>query len=436
MTDTTIEPVAVIGLGNMGMSVLGALLSRGLSVVAVDRDGGKLDALRRGHSLVPEKGAKAIIRQSLADGRLTVDEGCANAAAWPVSFVAVQTPNDGRQCDYRALRAVLAVLAGRVNDGHLLIVGSTVFPGAIEREVLPILAGGQLDFVYQPVFLRAGFGIDDYLHPGKVILGVRDPEKPPEKLARLAERILTDVPPRFVSYAESEWIKVVHNAFMSMKIAFVNEIALLCAGHPVSPERIVALTLEESTHGRLLTRSHTQPGIPFSGPCLPKDAEVLRGMVEASPHAAALRQCICAALGPSNDGFRTLLVERWLAFARDPGRPLGIIGMSFRPGFNEMRHSLALDFVRAAQARGIEVLAYDPAFESATVEDYRLACRQDNELLTLWPLFRPLEEVWQMSQGLLFNRRLDEGEQRRIARLPRPPAVDLYDNSAAADHYR
>lgn len=422
-------PIAVVGIGNMGMSVLCALLSRGLSVVAVDRDEEKLAALRRGKSVVPEQGADAILATGLADGRLAFASDSGAASQWGPIFIAVQTPADGASCDYGPLRRVVAEIAQSARPGQLLIIGSTVFPGAIEREILPLLTHSRIELAYQPVFLRAGFGIDDYLHPGKTIVGVTDPRQPSPSIVEFFAAALIDASPTFVTFAESEWIKVVHNAFMSMKIAFANEIALLCESHGVDAARVIDLTLSESPRGRLLTRSHTKPGVPFSGPCLPKDAAILAGMVDASPRAAALEGGLCAGLARSNQAFRRLLIERFLELGTDPSRPLGIVGMSFRPGFNEMRHGLALDFLHAAREAGREVIAYDPAFEVITPEDYRLACRQDTELLGLYSVVRrSLEEVWQSAQGLLLNRELNEHERARIRSFPTPRVLDLYDN--------
>lgn len=424
----SIEPVAVVGLGNMGMSVVGALLDRGLRVVAVDRDEEKLNALKKGHTLVPEDRAEEVLQKGLQEGRLEVVHGCARAGEWPVIFIAVQTPSEGLQCNYNALRNVLHEVAENAQDGTLVIVGSTVFPGAIAKEVLPALGQRNFDLAYEPVFLRAGHGIDDFLRPGKVVAGVADPLHPPARLVKLLQTLIHDVAPRYVTYAESEWIKVVHNAFMSMKIAFANEVALLCEEYEVDAERVMDVTLDESKYGRLLTRSHTIPGVPFSGPCLPKDADVLRGLAKASKYAAALEPGLCCALRESNLAFRNRLVSQWLELASDRSRPLGIVGMAFRPGFNEMRHSLALDFLTAARSNQIDVVVYDPAFEDVSEEEYVLACRQDEMLKSLRPLFRPLEEVWS-SQGLLLNRHLDPQERQRIQHLPVPGMIDLYRNN-------
>jgi hypothetical protein len=94
-----------------------------------------------------------------------------------------------------------------------------------------------------------------------------------------------------------------------------------------------------------------------------------------------------------------------------------------------MRHSLSLPFVRRAQGEGLKVLGYDPAFERIGPEDYRLACRGDQELETLYEMVRyPLEAVWEQSGVVLLNRKLSDTERQRVRHLPRPYVVDLYQN--------
>jgi UDP-glucose 6-dehydrogenase len=138
---------------------------------------------------------------------------------------------------------------------------------------------------------------------------------------------------------------------------------------------------------------------------------------------------ICHALRTSNERFIEALVEEWLTRGRDKGGPLGIIGASFRPDFNEMRFSLALRFIRRARDEGLVVMAYDPLFEGIGREDYQLACRGDKELERLFEVVRhPLEIVWEKAGVLLLNRRLSDPERRRVVNLVRPPVLDLYPN--------
>jgi nucleotide sugar dehydrogenase len=421
--------LAVVGVGNMGVSVLGAFLARGRRCLAVDIDARKIAAMARGRSVVPEEGADAIFAEAVRDGRLQVATDLGRVAEATGVFIGVQTPVQGDHCDYGVIQRVLRDLAGCAGRDQPLVVGSTVFPGAIRRSLIPALSGRpDLTLVYEPVFLRAGFGIEDYLRPGKLVFGLEDPRRVPPILRELFASVV-EAEPRCITWEEAEWVKMVHNAWMGVKIAFANEIDQLCRGFDADARQVLKIAFEENARGRLLTLSHMMPGPPYSGPCLPKDAAVLGGLV--SEHGPRWMQDdgVCRALRASNERFVDALVEEWIGKGRASGQPLGIVGASFRPDFNEMRFSLALPFIRRARDEGLGALAYDPLFESIGWEDYQLACRGDTELEGLFHVMRqPLERVWSECSVVLLNRRLSGAERRRIQGRTPPHLVDVYQN--------
>ncbi len=124
-------------------------------------------------------------------------------------------------------------------------------------------------------------------------------------------------------------------------------------------------------------------------------------------------------------------MQRWLAGGRNSRRPLGVIGVAFRPEFNEVRASLALDFFKAARAASRPVLAYDPAFEGISRPAYELAARQDAFVASLYESVRhPIEKVWAESSAVVINRKLTADEAQRLAGVRTRPSciVDLYGN--------
>jgi nucleotide sugar dehydrogenase len=426
--------VAVIGLGNMGVSVLCACLDRGLSCIGIDNDPAKTSELAAGRTVVPERDADTILATALGEGRLQVAPSASAARGADIVFIGVQTPAKGADCDYTVLKAVLGELARTAPAGQILVIGSTVFPGALDREILPVLAGrADLELVYEPVFLRAGFGIRDYQRPGKLIAGLKDPRRVPARLERFFGRVV-EARPRYVNYEEAEWIKMVHNAWMCLKISFANEIGALCDDWDVDGRTVIDLAFSEGPQGRLMTASHMTPGAPYSGPCLPKDAQILGGLLEASGHRDWFRTGVCTALRTSNERHREDLVQRWMNGASNRQAPLGIIGVAFRPEFNEVRCSLALDFFRAADEARRAVLAYDPAFEGIDEASYLLAARQDGYVASLFESVRhPIERVWSEAASVVLNRKLTDAEIARIVALPHQPScvIDLYGNGEA-----
>jgi UDPglucose 6-dehydrogenase len=421
--------LVVVGIGNMGVSVLGAFLAKGRRCLTIDIDQRKVAEMTAGRSVVPEAGASTLFAQAVTEGRLEATTRLARVAEATCVFIAVQTPARDDQCDYTVLQRLLRDLADCARRGQSLVVGSTVFPGGIRRHLLPELASRpDLSLVYEPVFLRAGFGIEDYIKPGKFLFGLEDPTKVPEGIKTLFGSVV-EAEPRHVTWEEAEWIKIVHNAWMSVKICFANEIDQLCRAFNADTRQVLRSAFEENAPGRLMTLSHMMPGPPYSGPCLPKDAEVLGGIVSAHAPKWMQSEGICHALRKSNERFVGALVEEWLTRGRDSGKPLGIIGTSFRPDFNEMRFSLALPFIRRAQSEGLAVLGYDPAFEGLGLEEYLLACRGDKELEGLYETVRyPLETVWGSAGAVLLNRKLSPAEIERVKGRSRPYLVDLYQN--------
>jgi nucleotide sugar dehydrogenase len=428
MTSAT-RDLAVVGIGNMGVSVLGAFLARGQRCLAIDIDRQKVSEMACGRSVVPEDGADTLFAAAVADGRLAASTELHRVAEAACIFVAVQTPAHGDRCDYSTIQRLLRDLATCAAPGQPIVVGSTVFPGGIRESLVPQLASRpDLPLVYEPVFLRAGFGIEDYLKPGKFLFGLADPARPPEAVRRLFEAVV-DAEPRYVTWEEAEWIKMVHNAWMAVKITFANEVDQLCRAFNADTRAVLRIAFEENARGRLMTLSHMMPGPPYSGPCLPKDAAVLGGLVAEHAPKWMVSEGICQALRSSNERFLDATVDEWLTRGRDAARPLGVIGTSFRPDFNEMRFSLALPFIRRAQRDGLVVLGYDPAFEGIAPDAYRLACRGDRELEALYETVRhPLETVWERCGVLLLNRRLSPDERQRVRGLPRPAIIDLYQN--------
>ena len=428
------KDLAVIGLGNMGVSVLCAALDKGLSGIGIDTDPAKTSELAAGRTIVPERDADTILATSISEGRLEIGTSAADAASARMVFIGVQTPAKGQECDYTVLKIVLAQLAKTAPLGQVIVIGSTVFPGAMASQILPVLAARpDLALVYEPVFLRAGFGIRDYQQPGKLVAGVRDPQRPHALLQELFAKVV-DETPRYVSYDEAEWIKMVHNAWMCVKISFANEIGALCADWGTDGAAVINIAFGEGPRGRLLTLSHMLPGAPYSGPCLPKDAQILGGLLEASSNRQWFQSGVCTALRTSNEPQRETLVTRWLDGARGSRKPLGVIGVAFRPEFNEVRSSLALDFFLAARATGQQVLAYDPAFEGISKPAFELAARQDQLVASLYEsVVHPIEKVWAESAAVVINRTLTPNELHRIALVGTQPAciVDLYDNKIA-----
>ncbi|MFQ5590137.1 MAG: nucleotide sugar dehydrogenase [Phycisphaerae bacterium] len=425
--------LAVIGLGNMGVSVAAVALRRGFRVVAMDIDPTKVAMTQRGQSVVPEPGIRDVFTDARRNDRLVATTSLENAlATTDACFIAVPTPSDDQgDIDYRILLSLLERMRRPISardKRYDIVLGSTVFPGATRQKLLPRLAPLHLGQDYQlgvsPVFLRAGSGMEDYLDPGRIVVGLEGSSQEGIRgLFRLLFPDRNDV--RFVDFDTAECVKAVHNAWMSMKVVFANETGQWCRSVGVDGRQVMDIVLSDSK--RLLSRSHLTPGPPYSGPCLPKDALALRRQL----HDRGLACPLFEAIHQSNIDYQRGLFDEVL---EHPGLGSGVaaLGVSFKPEFNELRWSIASDLLQQALARGHEVYGYDRAFVGCSREEFLLACRGAEHLHSLFEIVRmPLSKTWSQAGRVFLNMNLNAEEFATIRSLQEAHArprkvVDVY----------
>lgn len=385
--------VALIGAGNMGISWAGAALLAGHDLTVVDKDPDKLIAFKDGMLFSGEEAVWSGIDTS----DVTLTEDLKQIENAEIVFIAVQTPSirpddsEWDVCDFSALEGLLEALAPILTRHQTLILGSTVFPGTIKERILPRLADCPAAFVYQPVFLRAGTGVTDFLHPPKVILGTYQQSDTLQMLTKSSENLDTfirsvtwnDALARRCSYEAAEFIKLMHNTFMCLKLNFANELGALCDEFGVDPTTVTSLTFDESNTGRLLTISHMRAGPPFSGTCLPKDSAILNGILRE--HLISHR---CPTLATAHE-YNHSRVERAFKQASEGVESVGVIGMGYRPDYSDARHSLAVEFNKLAERDDIKLHLWDPKFSAMDEDAFNVAARQDAQVIWLYEKIRP-----------------------------------------------
>lgn len=436
---STLEPgaprrIAVIGLGNMGVSVAAAALRRGLHVVAMDVDAGKVALTDRGQCVVPEPGITEVFTEARRHNRLTATTSLEQTLRdTDLAFIAVPTPPDDKgDIEYRYLPRLLGDMKSPLREcgrRYDIVLGSTVFPGVTRNLLLPHLAPLQLGREFQlavsPVFLRAGCGMEDYLDPGRIVVGLEGPDQ--EGIRNYFRRLFPDRNDAwFVDYDTAECVKAIHNAWMSMKVVFANETGQWCKAVGVDGRMVMDIVLSDTK--RLLSRSHLIPGPPYSGPCLPKDALALKRSLET-------RQLQCPlfdAIHQSNDDHKQRLFELLLTDDGPAARSVGVLGVSFKPDFNELRWSLAAELMTQARNRDWEIYGYDRAFTGCSPQEFELACRGATHLHGLFEAVRlSLTDTWTHAGRLFVNMYLNADEYAIIDSLqtqdPQPRiVVDVY----------
>jgi len=344
--------VLVAGAGYVGLTAAACLASLGLETVCYDVDRARIAGLRAG--LVPfrEPGLGEMLRE-LAPARLgfTADLPAALPATAAV-LICVGTPSraDG-SADLGPLRRVAAGLARSLRPGQLVITKSTVPPGTNRWLAARFRrAGVPARVVANPEFLREGSAVADFLTPDRIVLGAAAAED-----ARAADALFSALPgPRLVtSWEGAELVKYGANAFLAVRVSFVNELARLCGSYGADVTEVArGVGLD-----RRIGTAYLAAGLGYGGPCLPKDLAAL----QHAAGAVGQELQIAGAAARVNAGqveYVAGLLER--ALGGLGGRRVAVLGLSFKGGSDDLRGSPALRLVERLLAAGAQVRAHDP----------------------------------------------------------------------------
>ena len=352
--------IAMIGTGYVGL-VSGVCFSEfGFDVTCVDIDAAKIERLNAGEVPIYEPGLDALIERNLEEKRLsfTIDLDAAVAAA-DVVFIAVGTPSrrgDG-EADLTYVFAAARQVARAMRAGTVVVIKSTVVVGTC-RKVAEIIReerpGVDFSIASNPEFLREGSAIEDFMRPDRVVTGAED-ERAENALRRLYRPLyLRETPILVTSLENAELTKYAANAFLALKITFINEIANLCEKVGADVQKVASgIGLDNRIGGKFL---HAGPG--FGGSCFPKDTTALAATGQR--HGAPLR--LVETTIEVNEARKRDMADRVLA-ALGPqvaGKRVGILGIAFKPNTDDVRDAPSLVIVPALQAAGVEVVAHDP----------------------------------------------------------------------------
>ncbi len=351
--------ISIFGLGYVGAVSYGCLAGQGHDVIGVDVDAHKLGLLQKGISPVVEDGMPELIEAAMRSGRARVTsdaaEGVANSE---ISFVCVGTPSRRNGAhDLTALRSVCEQIGSAISKkktDHVTVIRSTVAPGTTEDILIPILEeasgkrlGSGLHVCFQPEFLREGVSIKDFENPpmtiaGGVGFGV-------DTLRTLSQ----DLPCEFIatSIRTAEMVKFCCNAFHAVKVVFANEVGRLCHGLEMDGREVMSLLCQD-THLNI-SPAYLRPGFAFGGSCLPKD---LRALINMSRDVAVELPLLASVL-PSNE---TQIAHALDIVLRTKRRRIGMIGVSFKGGTDDLRESPLLELAERLIGKGMDVRIYDP----------------------------------------------------------------------------
>jgi UDPglucose 6-dehydrogenase len=350
----------VVGLGKLGACMAAAIADGGHRVIGVDHDEDVVARVAAGQAPVVEPGLGEMLRRNAGRIDATTDTATAVAES-DATFVVVPTPSepDGSFSLIHARRAMGAVGAGlaRARGYHLVVMTSTVLPGATRHGLVPVLeqssgleAGRDFGVCYSPEFIALGSVIHDFLNPDFTLVGELD-ARSGEALENAYRAIIAnDAPCRRMSLENAELAKVALNTYVTTKITFANMLAELCERLPGGDVDVVADALGLD---RRIGRRYLTGATAYGGPCFPRDNHALGFLARALGTSAELAE--------TTDRVNRRQVDRLLGrLGEVRGVRVSVLGLAYKPDTPVVEEAAGLMLVRALAAEGAEVRAYDP----------------------------------------------------------------------------
>ena len=355
--------VSIVGSGYVGTTIAACLADLGHEVVNVEIDPDVVDAINAGDAPIHEPGLEERIADH-AGTRLRATTDYDAVRDTDVTFLCLPTPSqaDG-SLDLGAMRAGAESLgeALAAKDGdHLVVVKSTVLPGTTEEVVGPIIeeasgtaVGEGIELAMNPEFLRMGTAVTDFLEPDKVVIGATSDEAA-ATLRALYEPILAREETHLVEtdVREAELIKYANNAFLASKVSLVNELGNIAKEYGADAYEVLeAVGLDDRISDRFM-----RSGLGWGGSCFPKDVDALRAGAREQGYDPELLDAVVAV----NDAQPRRLVDLLAEHVDLEGARIAVLGLSFKPGTDDIRKSRALDVIEHLADRGARPVAYDP----------------------------------------------------------------------------
>ena len=400
--------VAMIGTGYVGLVSGACFADFGHVVTCIDKDPSKIERLERGEIPIFEPGLDDLVARNVREGRLffTLDGAEAIRQADAV-FIAVGTPSrrgDGH-ADLSYVYAAAEEIAGLIEGFTVVVTKSTVPVGTgdeVEAIIRRVNPQAQFAVVSNPEFLREGAAIGDFKRPDRVVIGINDIDSPTGQQARAVMNELyrplnlNESPLLYVGRRTSELIKYAANAFLAMKITFINEMADLSEAVGADVQQVArGIGLDKRIGSKFL---HAGPG--YGGSCFPKDTLAL---VRTAQDAGAPSRLIETTVEVNAARKKAMAgrVEKAVGGSLK-GKTVALLGLTFKPNTDDMRDAPSLDIAPALVAAGATVRAFDPEgmteaahlLPDVQMTDSAYAAAQGADavvIVTEWDPFRALD---------------------------------------------
>lgn len=348
--------VCVHGLWHLGSVTAACLVSVGHEVVGLDPMACTIANLAQGKAPLFEPGLDNLIQVGIASGKLTFTSDAAQGVSGAeVLWVAFDTPvDDEDRADVAYVQNQIQAVLPYLADGAIVLVSSQMPVGSIrklETFASQHMPGKQLGFACSPENLRLGKALDVFLKPDRIVVGVRDAEA-----RNVLERLLSLVTDRveWMSVESAEMTKHAINAFLATSVTFANEIAAICEFVGADAKEVERGL---KTEARIGPKAYVSPGGPFAGGTLARDIAFLG--IESQAHH--LSTPLLSSVRPSNDEHKNWVRRKLLQqFGTINGVTVAIWGLTYKPGTDTLRRSLAVELCDWLLGQGAKVQVYDP----------------------------------------------------------------------------
>ncbi len=413
--------VSIVGSGYVGTTVAACLADMGHDVYNIDIDESVVEAINSGETPIHEPGLDALV-SAYGGKSLTASTDYDRITDTDLTILALPTPSEANgSIDLRAMKAGVESVGEAISDKegyHLVVVKSTVIPGTTEDELAPILesASGKTDgeefgLAVNPEFQREGSAVEDFMEPDKIVIGTDGDKRALDLLAQLYEPIVADwdIPVVETGRREAEMIKYANNSFLAAKVSLINDLGNICKAFGVDAYEVADAIGMDDRIGEQFLRS----GVGWGGSCFPKD---IKAITHSAREAGYEPKMLDAAVSV-NDEQPERLLDLLDSNVDVSGNRVAVLGLAFKPGTDDIRNSRAIPVIEGLDARGAEVVAYDPVandvmadrfpdIEYAESAQEALAGATGAVVVTDWDEFATLDEAFdEMEQPVVVDGR-------------------------------
>ncbi|OQW37440.1 MAG: GDP-mannose dehydrogenase [Nitrospira sp. SG-bin1] len=431
--------ISIFGLGYVGCVSAACFAEKGHEVVGVDVNQLKADIVNQGRSPIVEPRVTDMIEKAVKDHRLRATTDAAEAVhASDISLICVGTPgHHNGSLDLSHIKGVCKQIGSALEGKsryHVVAVRSTLLPGTIAETVIPTLEvfsgktnGRDFGVAVNPEFLREGTSVHDFNNPPFTLIGA-DENNAAELLKKLYEHL--PAPVITVRVKEAEMVKYACNCFHGLKVAFANEIGMICKGLGVDSHRVMEVFCKDTKLN--LSTYYLKPGFAFGGSCLPKDLRAITYKARTLDIDVPMLSTILMSNRKHIDHAIDMIL-------RTGKKEVGVLGLSFKPGTDDLRESPMVTLIEALIGKGLNLNIYDKEVELARIfgANKEYIEREIPHISSL--MHSDLAQIVERSQVIVITKRSDEFQKLKRQTLNNKLVFDLvrvFDGQELPENYQ